>query len=142
MLPSLNDKLGGFSFGTTADGKPGYRKPGADAVTPFSSTNLLWENNTISIFTEQTVPLSLENYDGIIIAFTGKLNWTSKWYFYIPKNVSQGCNVYMGGDATNQTGSDWGRIVTPTNTGVTIGMSSAKDDSGCIPRQIYGVQGM
>lgn len=31
----VSNDLGGFSFGTTADGKPGYRKPGADAVTPF-----------------------------------------------------------------------------------------------------------
>lgn len=30
----IND-LGGYSFGETPDGKPGYRKPGADAVTPF-----------------------------------------------------------------------------------------------------------
>lgn len=34
-LSTLNNDLGGFSFGITADGKPGYRKPGADAVTPF-----------------------------------------------------------------------------------------------------------
>ena len=33
----LNNDLGGYSFGETADGKPGYRKPGADSVTPFSS---------------------------------------------------------------------------------------------------------
>lgn len=32
----LNNNLNGFSFGITADGKPGYRKPGADTVTPFS----------------------------------------------------------------------------------------------------------
>ncbi len=31
----LNNNLGGYSFGETADGKPGYRKPGADTVIPF-----------------------------------------------------------------------------------------------------------
>lgn len=30
----IND-LGGYSFGETEDGEPGFRKPGADAVTPF-----------------------------------------------------------------------------------------------------------
>ena len=33
---SINNNLGGYSFGETADGKPGYRKPGADTVIPFS----------------------------------------------------------------------------------------------------------
>ena len=33
----LNDNLGGYSFGETADGKPGFRKPGADTVTPFTN---------------------------------------------------------------------------------------------------------
>ncbi len=33
------NNLGGYSFGETADGKPGYRKPGADTVFPFSSGN-------------------------------------------------------------------------------------------------------
>lgn len=33
----LNNNLGGYSFGETADGKPGYRKPGADTVIPFKS---------------------------------------------------------------------------------------------------------
>lgn len=32
---ALNNNLGGYSFGTTAEGQPGYRKPGADTVTPF-----------------------------------------------------------------------------------------------------------
>ncbi len=36
-IDEINNNLGGFSFGTTADGKPGYRKPGADTVIPFSS---------------------------------------------------------------------------------------------------------
>lgn len=40
VVGELINDLGGFSFGTTADGKPGYRKPGADAVTPFSSGKL------------------------------------------------------------------------------------------------------
>lgn len=36
-VSTLNNNLGGYSFGETADGKPGYRKPGADTVIPFKS---------------------------------------------------------------------------------------------------------
>lgn len=36
FVNKLNNNLGGYSFGETADGKPGYRKPGADTVIPFS----------------------------------------------------------------------------------------------------------
>lgn len=39
ILYGLNNNLGGYSFGETADGKPGYRKPGADTVIPFSNGN-------------------------------------------------------------------------------------------------------
>lgn len=39
FVNKLNNNLGGYSFGETADGKPGYRKPGADTVFPFSSGN-------------------------------------------------------------------------------------------------------
>lgn len=35
LIDALNNNLGGYSFGTTAEGQPGYRKPGADTVTPF-----------------------------------------------------------------------------------------------------------
>ena len=35
FIPLSND-LNGYSFGETDDGEPGYRKPGADTVTPFS----------------------------------------------------------------------------------------------------------
>ena len=35
-LATLNNNLNGYSFGTTADGEPGFRKPGADTVIPFS----------------------------------------------------------------------------------------------------------
>lgn len=35
LYSTLLDKLGGLSFGVTDDGKAGYRKPGADTVTPF-----------------------------------------------------------------------------------------------------------
>jgi len=32
--------MGGFSFSVDADGNPGYRKPGADTVTPFKKGGL------------------------------------------------------------------------------------------------------
>ncbi len=39
VVGEVINNLGGYSFGETADGKPGYRKPGADTVFPFSSGN-------------------------------------------------------------------------------------------------------
>ncbi len=36
VTKELYHNLNGFSFGMTTDGKPGYRKPGADTVIPFS----------------------------------------------------------------------------------------------------------
>ena len=37
---NANTALGGFSFGFTADNKPGYKQPGADTVVPFSDGSL------------------------------------------------------------------------------------------------------
>ena len=37
VVKAINNNLAGLSFGITAGGEWGYRKPGADAVTPFSS---------------------------------------------------------------------------------------------------------
>lgn len=37
VVKEINNNLAGLSFGITAGGEWGYRKPGADAVTPFSS---------------------------------------------------------------------------------------------------------
>lgn len=37
VIKEINNNLAGLSFGITAGGEWGYRKPGADAVTPFSS---------------------------------------------------------------------------------------------------------
>lgn len=36
---TVNNSLNGYSFGETSDGKPGYRKPGADTVTPFKTAS-------------------------------------------------------------------------------------------------------
>ena len=36
VVGELINDLNGYSFGETDDGEPGYRKPGADTVTPFS----------------------------------------------------------------------------------------------------------
>lgn len=37
VVKELDNNLSGLSFGLTASGEWGYRKPGADTVTPFSS---------------------------------------------------------------------------------------------------------
>lgn len=54
----LNNNLNGFSFGITADGKPGYRKPGADAVTPFSGNFTLKLTATVSAYQSSTKRIS------------------------------------------------------------------------------------
>jgi len=36
-LAEINSNMGGFSFGVDSNGNPGYRKPGADTVTPFKN---------------------------------------------------------------------------------------------------------
>ena len=36
QIDRINSNFGGLSFGMTEDGQPGYRKPGADTVHPFS----------------------------------------------------------------------------------------------------------
>lgn len=52
MFSELNDNFGGYAFGTTADGKPGFRKQGADAVTPFNGES--FEIIKIDCFAGQT----------------------------------------------------------------------------------------
>lgn len=44
---NANTALGGFSFGFTADNKPGYKQPGADTVVPFSSLGNLTTKDEI-----------------------------------------------------------------------------------------------
>ena len=65
---TLNNNLGGYSFGTTADGQPGYRKPGADTVTPFSNTKII--TRTVNGNNTRTVSVSfadLANYKKLTI---------------------------------------------------------------------------
>ncbi len=47
--------MGGLSFGETEDGQPGYRKPGADTVIPFSKGA---EFIAMTIFHGSTMPTS------------------------------------------------------------------------------------
>ena len=76
---TLSNNLGGYSFGTTADGRPGYRKPGADAVTPFSSAYIYKSVNlgTYKALQDGVAYLffwsyaSSGTYDGIIFNTTG-----------------------------------------------------------------------
>lgn len=76
---SINNNLGGYSFGETADGKPGYRKPGADTVIPFSSAYIYKNVNlgTYKALQDGVAYLffwsyaSSGTYDGIIFTTTG-----------------------------------------------------------------------
>lgn len=70
-ISELNDnlvaKLGGLSFGVTSDGQAGYRKPGADAVTPFSSLaagsfTVLEGVNTIELGFKPSIIIVETNY--------------------------------------------------------------------------------
>lgn len=37
QIDAINSNFGGLSFGMTEDGQPGFRKPGADTVYPFTN---------------------------------------------------------------------------------------------------------
>ena len=45
----ISSDLGGYSFGETVDGQPGFRKPGADTVIPFSNPTKLFAINPLYI---------------------------------------------------------------------------------------------
>lgn len=47
QIEKINSNLGGLTFGTTEDGQPGFRKPGADTVHPFKSSGKITINGTI-----------------------------------------------------------------------------------------------
>ena len=70
-VAELSNNLGGYSFGETSDGKPGYRKPGADSVTPFSSVRCLYESFSYN----ESNTVSFENVKHGYIVFS------RQWFF-------------------------------------------------------------
>jgi len=56
--------MGGFSFSVDADGNPGYRKPGADTVTPFKSGGKLKVTQIFSGDSRTAHEISVKDYPG------------------------------------------------------------------------------
>lgn len=79
----LNQDLGGCQFGLTLDGRPGYKKAGADTVYPFSTPAI------ISMI--QLLP-GLNNYAGNVITFDvsdkNKLHIDTMQSWYDDANIS------------------------------------------------------
>ena len=109
---------------------------------------LLWTNPSPTAgFGAQTVPVSLTDYDGVIIKF--RKNDTVSYYIYVPKTtitsdnspavVNPGSNYWLPNSASV-------RIVTAiSNSGITFARGRWADDSGyndnvLKPLQIYGVK--
>ena len=65
----LEANLGGVTFGIDADGNYGYKKAGADAVIPFSSTNLLLDVALVQN-SNYTVSTNLSGKSALICLFT------------------------------------------------------------------------
>ncbi len=114
-LTALNNNLGGYSFGETADGKPGYRKPGADTVIPFSSA---YTYKTVNLGTYKAIRdgvaylffwsyASTGTYDGIIFTTTG----SSKRIGYQSYNGQQSFlyqfNLKSGQTITTKAGPEY-----------------------------------
>lgn len=102
----------------------------------------LWTNST-GTFTAgtQKISLDLSKYNGIIIQFIGKVGWTSKWHFYIPKNTNLKCWLSVEQDSTINGGC-WWRTVTCDENFVNIGYAlddTSLDKTNVIPTKIYGI---
>ena len=104
-LKATNTALGGFSFGFTADNKPGYKAPGADAVVPFSGVDLINELDVTYTTGQQVVLASNVNfgdYDWIGV----RIYHTNEWS---PLNYLRfiiGSNTYQFSTYCNNDGSD------------------------------------
>ena len=142
MFGDLNFPDGTGFYPDVQNGVRGYNTDatrGADTFHPFSEIKLLWQNSD-TVFSPQTIPINLTDYDGILIALVAQQNWASKTYFYIPKGVTQTCHISMTADATESAGNVWYRKITPLNSGVSIGYAVTNETTGVLPREIYGVK--
>lgn len=95
----INSSLNGLSFAQDAEGNWGYKAPGADTVSPFSSmATLLWENSNISAsMNAQTISgFGGENYEQLLIQTNHSTNNhnTSCWLWFPSKGIS----LYAGSE--------------------------------------------
>ena len=107
---TLNQNLGGCRFGTTVDGKPGYKKAGADTVYPFSTPTI------ISMI--QLLP-GLNNYAGNVITLDvtekNKLHIDTMQSWYDDANISIDADGTVLFSKKHQTGGS--NRVDTTNIG-------------------------
>lgn len=106
----LIQNLGGCRFGTTVDGKPGYKKAGADTVYPFSTPTI------ISMI--QLLP-GLNNYAGNVITLDvtekNKLHIDTMQSWYDDANISIDADGTVLFSKKHQTGGS--NRVDTTNIG-------------------------
>lgn len=96
----INSDLGGYKFGTTTDGKPGYIVPGgADTVLPFSQGVKLVYNNS-SYASSYTFG---EEGDYIVSSCVCKEGWNEKGDPVITLNVA---SIYANYQKTMYTGNN------------------------------------
>ena len=100
ILFRLNSDLGGYKFGKTTDGKPGYIVPGgADTVLPFSQGIKLVYNNS-SYASSYTFG---EEGDYIVSSCVCKEGWNEKGDPVITLNVA---SIYANYQKTIYTGNN------------------------------------
>lgn len=142
-VKELNNSLGGFQF-KTVDGEKQVSVDGGLSWENFSSgAELLWTNPApLDAFDAKTIPLDLTNFDAIIIFFVGQCGWKAESGFCILKDVKQICSVSVEQDS-QYLGGSWYRMVTHTNSGITIGYpldSATTMKTAVVPMRIYGVK--
>ena len=99
-IDGINSDLGGYKFGTTTDGKPGYIVPGgADTVLPFSQGVKLVYNNS-SYASSYTFG---EEGDYIVSSCVCKEGWNEKGDPVITLNVA---SIYANYQKTMYTGNN------------------------------------
>ena len=100
LVSELNSDLGGYKFGKTTDGKPGYIVPGgADTVLPFSQGIKLVYNNS-SYASSYTFG---EEGDYIVSSCVCKEGWNEKGDPVITLNVA---SIYANYQKTIYTGNN------------------------------------
>lgn len=100
MELKINSDLGGYKFGKTTDGKPGYIVPGgADTVLPFSQGIKLVYNNS-SYASSYTFG---EEGDYIVSSCVCKEGWNEKGDPVITLNVA---SIYANYQKTIYTGNN------------------------------------
>ena len=113
-VSKLNGNLGGYSFGETADGEPGYRKPGADTVIPFNKNVTIKNLGAIATYDVKTLTpdyakLTPSNFFVVCGSFSG--------------SYSQGCSISGGLNGNYGMSASIARAYNPTTGILTVTIS-------------------